>query len=311
MNALLVISPGFLTTVQDNGRYGFQHMGVPVSGALDKYAYRIANLLVGNQENAAVLEATVAGPELAILKEADIAIAGAHMDAMLNAEPVEPWTSFRVEPGDVLAFGQIKSGCRTYLAITGGFKVPIVMGSRSTFIGGNMGGYQGRTLRKGDLLDIEPGKLLDRSRQLPQTDRPDYPEKIVLRAIDGPQDNYFADDLHRFYTSPFHLTPRADRTGCRLKGPAIKMRLGFKESIISEAIMAGSVQVPADGQPIILFGERTIGGYAKIATIISSDLPKIAQAIPGNEIRFERISLDQAHEIYRSLNERIRSFRFR
>lgn len=311
MSALLVISPGFFTTVQDNGRYGFQYMGVPVSGALDMYAYQIANLLVGNQKNAAVLEATIAGPQLAILKEADIAITGADMDATLNANPVELWTSFRVEPGDVLAFDQIKCGCRTYLAITGGFKAPIVMGSRSTFIGGNMGGYQGRALKKGDLLETEHGRLLDRSRQLPQTDHPNYSKKIVLRAIDGPQEYYFADDLHRFYTSPFHLTPKADRTGCRLKGPAIKMQHGFKESIISEAIMAGSVQIPADGQPIILFRERTVGGYAKIATVISSDLPKIAQAIPGNEIRFERILLDQAHEIYRSVNDRIRSLQFR
>ncbi|RJQ87299.1 MAG: biotin-dependent carboxyltransferase [Desulfobacteraceae bacterium] len=310
MDAILVISPGPLTTVQDHGRYGFQHMGVPVSGALDRYAYRIANLLVGNSETAAVLEATFIGPELAVLKEADMAIAGADMQATLNAKPVEPWTSFRVEAGDLLKFGQIKSGCRTYLAVTGGFDVPLVMGSRSTFIGGKMGGFQGRALRKGDLLKIEPGRLLDRSRQLPPADRPDYADEIVLRAIDGPQDTYFAADVQRFYTSPFHLSPKADRTGCRLEGGPIKLQPGFKESIVSEAIMAGSVQVPADGQPIVLFRERTIGGYAKIATVISSDLPKIAQAIPGTQIRFERITLDQAHDIYRSVDERIRSYRF-
>jgi len=292
------LTPGSCTTVQDKGRYGYQEIGVPLSGALDLFACRIANLLVGNPEECAILEITVIGPRFSVLQEADVALTGAEMGATLNNKPVETWTSFRVKPGDVLTIGQIKNACRAYMAVTGGIEVPIVMGSRSTHIGGKLGGYHGRPLKKGDILKNGQGILLNKRRRLSSLYRPNDQSEIVLRAIPGPQHCYFRAGLETFFKSAFSVSARADRMGYRLNGPKIKFLENMSESIISEPIMPGSVQIPADGQPIILLVEQTVGGYAKIATVISTDLPKLAQAIPGNTIRFKPITIEESHRLY-------------
>lgn len=307
METFLVLTPGSFTTVQDRGRIGYQHMGIPVSGALDSFSCRVANLLVGNAEDCAVLESTIIGPQLSVLREADIALTGGEMDAKLNYKPIENWKTIRIVPGDVLTFQQVRSGCRGYLAVTGGIDVPDVMGSKSTYFGGKIGGFDGRPLKKGDILRRGNGYLLDTPRYLPQRWIPRYPDQLTLRAVVGPQDDHFDEGVETLFRSAFLVTPKADRMGYRLQGPPITHRQGVPISIISEPTMPGGIQVPADGQPIILFVEQTVGGYSKIATVISTDLSKLAQAVPGDSLRFERVNLEVAHAIYENAEKRIKA----
>ena len=298
MDTFLVLTPGPYTTVQDKGRFGYQQIGVPISGAIDQFAFRVANFLVGNQEESAVLEITVVGPQLAFLREVDLALTGAEMGFELNHDPVECWKTVRVKPGDVISIQQVKSGCRGYLAVSGGIDVPEVMGSRSTYVGGKLGGYKGRTLKKGDIIQSIEGSLLNKPRYLPESWIPLYSEEVLLHAIPGPQDDFFDEGMETLFQSEFSVTDKADRMGYRLQGPSIQLKGKMPKSIISEPTMPGGVQIPADRQPIVLLAEQTVGGYAKIATVISPDLSRIAQAIPGNTVRFEQVSLESAHRLY-------------
>ena len=291
----LVLSPGPCTTVQDLGRFGYQHLGMPVCGALDGFAMRVANLLIGNAEECAVLEMTVIGAQLAVMQEADIALTGADMEIKLNSRPVGPWQSLHLKPGDLLNVQTVKSGCRGYLAVTGGVHVPIIMGSRSTHIYGKVGGFKGRPLQKGDIVQRGPGDLLARPRHLPVGWIPRHKDQSTLRAVPGPQDGHFREALATFFKAEYTLSAASDRMGCRLNGPALIPEAGAKQSIVSEPTIAGSVQVPADHQPIVLFAEQTVGGYAKIATVISTDIQKIAQAVPGDRVQFEKVDLAAAH----------------
>jgi len=299
MDAFSVITPGAYTTVQDKGRYGYQQMGVPVSGVLDAYAFRAANMLVGNSPNAAVLEITIMGPRLEILNRADVALTGAEIRMTLNEKEVEGWISIRVKPGDILGIHQVKSGCRGYLAVSGGVEVPVVMGSRSTYVGGKLGGYQGRPLKEGDLIQCGQGKRLKIPRKFPSDLIPKHPSQITICAIPGPQDDFFKEGLDTLFQSDYMVSAKADRMGYRLQGSNVKLRAGMPKSIISEPTMPGGVQIPADEQPIILLVEQTVGGYCKIVTVISTDLPKVAQATPGDTIRFEKVTLETAHNLYR------------
>jgi len=299
MDVFSVLTPGAYTTVQDYGRYGYQQVGIPVSGALDSFAFRVANMLIGNSVNCAVLEITIMGPRIEVLSEADIAITGAEMTMTLNDRPVECWRSFRVKSGDIIGVNQVKSGCRAYLAVTGGIDVPEVMGSRSTYVGGNIGGYYGRSLKQGDIIKRGKGLLLNQERYLSLAVIPQYPSNIVIRAVPGPQDDSFDEGLKTLFKSEFMVTAKADRMGYRLQGTVIKHKEEMPKSIISEPSVPGGIQIPADGQPIILLIEQTVGGYTKIATVISTDLFKIAQATPGDTIRFEQVTLETAHSLYR------------
>ena len=298
MDALSVLTPGGYTTIQDSGRYGYQQMGIPVSGVLDAFAFRAANMLVGNPDYAAVLEITIMGPRLEILVEVDIAVTGANMGMSLNDKPVEGWKSLRAGPGDILNIQQVKSGCRAYLAVSGGIEVPEVMGSRSTYVGGKLGGFCDRPLKEGDVIQSGEARLLTGPRQIPSGLIPQYPSDIVIRAIPGPQDDFFQEGLETLFQSDFMVTAKADRMGYRLQGPEIKLREGMPKSIISEPTMPGGIQVPADEQPIILLVEQTVGGYTKIATVISTDLPRVAQATPGDGVHFEQVTLETAHSLY-------------
>ena len=297
--AFRVISPGPFTTVQDRGRYSFIDRGVPPSGALDPFAYGIANLLVGNPAGTAVLEITMTGPALEVLGEADVALAGADMAVAVNRQPVSMWQTVRVKRGDVIRIRQAKSGCRAYLAITGGIDVPVVMGSRATCVKAKIGGVEGRILRKDDVLARNPRESLAKPRTLPANFIPAYSSDIALRAIAGPQEEAFRSGIEVFFGSIYEVTPEADRMGYRLQGPPVKHDEGFPQSIISEPTVPGNVQLPANGQPIILLVEQTTGGYTKIATVISTDLSKIAQAIPGNRVRFQEVTLAEAHRLCR------------
>ncbi len=305
MTLFEVITPGAFTTVQDLGRYGFQKMGLPICGALDSYAFRLANLMVGNPDNCAMLEITVMGPRLKFLAKADIAVTGAEMSMTLNEAPVTGWQSLRVKQDDILEIHQIKTGCRAYLAVSGGIDVPVVMGSRCTYVGGKIGGFKGRPLQAGDLIESNPARLLKSPKQLPQKYTPHYPTEITLCAIPGPQDNFFRKGLDVLFESAFMVTAKADRMGYRLQGPSISVREDMPKSIISEPTMPGGIQIPADQQPIILLVEQTVGGYNKIATVISSDLPKVAQATPGDTIHFEKITLEKAHAAFKDAQKQL------
>ena len=307
MKAFTVITPGAYTTVQDLGRIGYQRLGVPLSGALDGFACRVANLLVGNESSAAVLEMTIVGPQLEFLAETDIAVTGARMGMRLNGAEVEGWRTIRVRPGDRLEIGQVTEGCRAYLALAGGIDVPVVMGSRSTYVGGRMGGYGGRPLKSGDVIESGPAKLGGTLLVLPARWIPAYTDPVRLRIVPGPQDDFFDAGLDSLLGGEYMVTAKADRMGYRLQGPPVSPKPKMPKSIISEPSMPGGIQIPADQQPIVLFVEQTVGGYTKIATVISSDLPALAQAVPGDTVRFETVTLAEAHARYRSFHNTLQA----
>jgi len=304
MDIFVVRNPGLMTSIQDLGRFGFLDRGVPPSGALDSFACRIANLLVGNPEDLAVLEITVVGPILEAVAEAEIAITGAEMGATLNGIPIPSWQTVRVKRGDELRIPRAERGCRAYLAVNGGFDVPVLMGSRSTFVRAGFGGLEGRFLKKQDVLKKGDCAVSGRVRSLPSKFIPEYPAKVVLRAIPGPQDDSFTNAMDLFFAATYDVTAQSDRMGCRLHGPVLEHDKDAPKSIVTEPTVPGNVQVPADGQPIILLVEQTTGGYSKIATVISTDIPQIAQLMPKHTVSFECVTLEAAHLLYRD-RERI------
>ncbi|MEX2270012.1 MAG: biotin-dependent carboxyltransferase family protein [Vicinamibacterales bacterium] len=296
MDAIEVIDGGFFTTVQDLGRYGYQRYGVPVSGAMDLFALRAANLLVGNPRSAAALEVTLTGPRLRFLTDAVIAVAGADMEPRLDDWPVPMWRPVAASEGAVLAFGATRGGLRAYLAVVGGIDVPVVLGSRSTFPRAGLGGFQGRPIRVGDVL-ATCGDPLARveGRRFPTEQIPTYTHHHTIRVILGPQDDAFtAEGLSTFFSATYMVTPKSDRIGCRLDGPPVPHK--GSPDIISDGVPFGAVQIAGDGFPMVLAADRgTTGGYAKLATVISADLPRLAQALPGDRVTFRAVSLDEAH----------------
>jgi antagonist of KipI len=293
-----VLAPGAFTTVQDIGRYGYQQYGVPISGALDQFAHCVANWLVSNRETAATLELTFVGPKLEALSSGLVAITGADMPLLVNGAARQAWESFSVRAGDIISFKPAAKGVRAYLAVSGGIFVPEIMGSKSTCISGRLGGFQGRSLAKGDIIHRGEAALGIHPQCLVDEFSPVFREEFSLRCLAGPQDDYFDKGLEVFFGSAFTVSPEADRMGYRLDGPLIELKEGMPASIISEPILPGMVQIPADGRPIIILVEQTVGGYAKIATIISSDLDLVAQARPGDTLRFDRVGLVEAYEAH-------------
>ena len=310
-----VLKPGFLTTVQDRGRFYYQCMGASLSGALDSFSHRIGNFLVGNSEDAAGLEMTVAGPTMRILQDTWIAITGANISPKKDGLPLSMWTSVKVEEGNIISFGPLKEGCRGYLAVRGGISVPLVMGSCSTDLRLKEGGKEGRPLQTGDLLEIEPSESRYEfiEKALSPEWIPCYGSNPTLRVIMGPQARYFDKEtgIKTFLESEYVVTPKANRIGYRLDGPAILHKEGLEASIPTEACCPGGIQVPEDGKPIILMVEQNGGGYIKIATIISSDFDLIAQLKPGDKIRFGKISVAKAHQILKKREKIIQRLKAR
>jgi len=294
MDIFEVVQPGPLTTVQDLGRTGYQQYGVPTSGALDDYAYRLGNLLVGNDEGAASLEITLFGCQLRALQDSPIAITGADLAPAVNGNPAPAWESLLIKRGQLLSFSQLRKGCRAYLAVAGGLNVPEVMKSASTCVRAGIGGLNGRPLRKGDVLKAKAADTSAKAARIPAKYIPAYSNDLALRVILGPQDDYFTDKgISTFLNSEYTVSAQADRMGYRLEGPVIQHRTGA--DIVSDGIPLGAIQVPGDGLPIILLADRqTTGGYTKIATIISVDIPKVAQAKPGDSIKFQQVKGAQA-----------------
>ena len=296
LKAIRIIEPGPLATVQDLGRFGFQDRGVPVSGAMDIQALRIANSLAGNRDTEAGIEITWGGFRAEFLAPVRIAVTGADTKPSLNGRDFPCWSGILAQKGDVLVMDYPQTGCRTYLALSGGVDVPEVMGSRSTYLRGGFGGLMGRAIQKGDVLGLGQGEE-SHVLECPRSLIPLYTDHPVLRVVLGPQaDALTSESLGRFLSSPFVVTDRFDRMGCSLKGPVLAHLL--KADIVSDGTVFGAVQVPGNGQPIILMADRqTIGGYAKPATVISADLPLLAQVFSGSSVRFEAVSLGTAREL--------------
>jgi antagonist of KipI len=312
VEAFKVISPGPLTTIQDLGRYGLGRYGVPPSGGLDPFSLKIANLLVGNREGEACIETTLMGLRVSALTDLVIAITGGNLQPHLNDAPFRMWRSVIIRKGDVLHFKTLKAGCRAYLAIAGGISVDPILGSKSTNLISGFGGYEGRSLREGDILfttsPFDPFNA--KTRALDHDRIPVYTKHWVLRILWGPQDADFAPESKTtLVDSPFEVTPMSDRTGIRLSGPPIHRKEGVSESIISEGVVPGSVQVPGDGQPIIILVETVTGGYRKIATIIGADIPLLGQIKPGDDVLFRSVSLEQALSALRETEQIIETLR--
>ncbi len=285
--ACLVVRPGLLTTVQDLGRWGQQAAGVPVAGAMDTYSLRLANLLVGNPEGAAALEVTLLGPTLRAEGPLVVAVAGAVFDLSVDDRPVPHGAAFEVAAGSALRFGERRTGSRAYLAIDGGIATPAVLGSRATHLVSRMGGLDGRALVAGDRLPIGagPAAAVHRATRAP------LPLDAVagqrrLRVLLGPQDDWFTPAaLDALLGAPFTVSSRSDRMGFRLDGPALTTKRPGE--LLSEPVAFGALQVPSGGAPILLMADRqTAGGYPKIATVISADLPLAGQLAPGDAVRF-------------------------
>lgn len=304
-----VIQPGPLTTVQDLGRSGYQQFGVPTSGALDSYAFRVGNLLVGNAEGAASLEITLLGCQLRALRETMIAIAGADLAATVNGEITSTWESRLLKRGDVLSFPRLNSGCRAYLAVAGGIAVPPVMQNASTYTRAGIGGFGGRPLRKGDILQSNKSIASATVARMPSEYIPVYGNRIALRVILGPQDDLFTEEgISTFLSSEYTVSTQADRMGYRLEGPRIQHREGA--DIVSDGIPLGAVQLPGDGLPIILLVDRqTTGGYTKIATTVSVDIPRIAQAKPGDKINFQQVDEEQAVTLLKKYEQQMETIK--
>ena len=283
---IAVIKPGMLTTVQDLGRWGFQAQGVPVAGPMDPVSHRLANALVGNGRDAALLEVTLLGPELEFDDERLVAIAGADFELSLDGRPVPSRAPFIVSAGSRLRFGARQVGARAYLAVSGGIAVPPILGSRSTHVLSGMGGVDGRALVAGDRLPLGVRSRFSRAA-LPLTARELRSDPhATVRVLPGPQAEYFAPDgLDVLQSAPYAIAQNSDRMGFRLEGPRLTHSRGA--DIVSDATPLGVLQVPASGQPILLMADRqTTGGYPKIATVIAADLPIAGQLAPADTIRF-------------------------
>ncbi|MFC1578234.1 biotin-dependent carboxyltransferase family protein [Thermodesulfobacteriota bacterium] len=312
IETLEIRSPGIMTSVQDLGRYGYGRFGVAPSGALDSFALRIANLLVGNREDQAGLETLLLGPGIKVLSDTVMAVTGGDLRPKKNKQPIEMWRSHAFKKDDILSFGNAVSGFRAYIAVAGGIGVPRVMGSRSTNLPSGFGGHHGRTLKREDILACnEPrGPMRDTGRVFSPDWIPQYSDKWKLRVVLGPQDDHFPDDSrHAFLNCIYRMSQDSDRTGIRLEGPEILRKPDIEASIISEGVIAGSIQIPGDGKPIIILGETVTGGYRKIATVISADLPLLGQIKPGDGIQFEVLSLDEARQALQEMEGRINNFK--
>ncbi len=331
--SIAVLKPGMLSTLQDSGRYGFQHLGVPVSGAMDLFSHRIANILADNKTDEATLEITLRGPRLRFERDALIALCGADFSPTLDGVVAPEGKAVRVRAGAVLDFGDSVAGCRAYLAIHGGFDVPVVMGSRSTYDSARIGGLDGRALRRGDVLSPGSAKssaypglartLADSKRSFaaPKWAVNQHIEKLgrslqIVRILAGRHWDAFPNAARDALTAQeFRIASDSNRMGCRLEGAGVvaggaNFVADDAGEILSEAVTFGTIQIPPSGKPIVLMADRqTIGGYPKIAEVAAVDLHLMAQLCPGNRLRFELMSLAQAQALWLQREQEIITIR--
>ena len=296
MIRVLDAGPLPLTTVQDLGRVGQLRYGIPPSGPMDRDAFVTANRLVGNADGAAGLECALVGPRFTVERPCAIAVTGADMAVTVNGEARERWRAIPLGVGDQVRLGPARAGVRTYIAFSGGIDVPLVLGSRATYVRGRLGGFEGRALKTGDVLALFDApvppvrRVVDPPAALPG-------DELTLRVVLGPEADRFTEQgVRTFLGSAYEMQQQSDRMGARFSGPRIEHARGH--DIVSNGIAFGSVQVPGDGQPIVLLVDRqSAGGYTKIATVCSFDLGRLAQVKPGRHVRFEAIDVADAHRL--------------
>lgn len=314
--SFIIQKPGFQTTLQDLGRFGYQQLGISVCGAMDLFAARTANLLLGNPENAPVLEMTMQGAVIDIAADAWICICGADMQAELNGARLPLWRPAAVKSGSRLQMHRAHLGMRAYLAVSGGFEADQMLGSASTDLKAGFGGFHGRVLHKGDQLALKPLERRMRKHweeafqaerdgasfasadwSLSPYSRPNYRDEPVIRFVRGREADWFADEaFHALTHSLFRVSPQSDRMGYRLEGTPLAVT--EKREMLSEAVTAGTVQVPPSGQPIVLMADRqTTGGYPRIAQVIQADLPVLAQTQPGKRMGFVEVTFEEAESL--------------
>lgn len=294
-----ILKGGMMTTVQDLGRNGYQSQGFSVAGAMDVRSLKIANLLLDNPENEAVLEITLIGPTLEFTSATIIAITGGDFQPQINGKPAPMYTALYMNKGDILKFGSARTGSRGYIAFSSYLEIPVVMGSRCTNLKSKIGGFKGRKLQAGDYMNFRIKRrylpfFLSRKLEGDDFDQ----EETTLRVIMGPQDDLISKQgVETFLNSEYTVTSDFDRMGCRLEGPFIAPKK--TSDIISDGIAFGAIQVPSHGKPIILLSDRqTTGGYAKIATVASVDIPKLVQRKTDHKVHFKAITVQEAQQLY-------------
>ena len=302
--ALEVMEPGFLSTVQDLGRKGYFAAGIPPSGAFDRFALRVGNLLVGNPPGEAGIEMTLMGGRFRALRAAVIAITGADMGATLDGAPLPRWEAVPVRAGSELAFGVAQTGCRAYLCPAGGVDVPSVLGSKSTYLIGKIGGVRGRPLRAGDRLDVAPGARATAGHRLRPSLIPSYGSEVELRVLLGPQDDHVAQaSVRTFLSAPYKVSSKADRVGYRFEGAEFQFRERAKaveagsdpSNIVDDGNAIGAIQIPGGKEAICMGPDGvSMGGYVKIACLIAADLERMAQAKPWDIARFRAVAHAEA-----------------
>jgi antagonist of KipI len=327
MSRIHVLVPGQLTTVQDLGRPGWQRQGVAPGGALDAWALRLANLLVGNAEGAAGLELTLTGPTLRFLAEALVAVTGADFHVTVTGRRLPAWRPVRLAAGTELVLGAAQAGCRAYLAVAGGIAVPRVLGGRGTHLAAGFGGLAGRALRAGDVLKNGPPSAWARRLaaalagpaafaaarwEISAGARPPGGAAPTVRVMRGPQWDWFgAAARERFLAERFTVTAHSDRMGLRLAAAGSGLAATAPgdrplPALLSEGVANGTIQVPPDGQPIVLLADRQpVGGYPKIAHVATADLSLLAQARPGDTLAFREITVAEAQDLWQAAERQI------
>ena len=294
---------GLLTTVQDLGRSGYQRYGMPVCGAMDRFALELGNILVGNDRGEAAVEATVLGPSIEFEEPEIFAVTGGDLGPTLNGVPIENHRAYLAQAGDVLALPMARRGARAYIAFAGGLDIQEVMGSRSTCLKAGVGGLCGCAILSGDRIGLRaPCAWLPdlMERAAPPQILPAYGDRVTVRFTYGPQDDLFTDAGKRSFTSgEYVLTDRSDRMGFRLDGPPVALAPGCDGNIISDGVCFGAIQI-TDGRPIVMMADRqTTGGYPKIGCVITADLPLLAQLKAGDGVRFRPVSVAAAQAVLR------------
>lgn len=303
---MTVLQTGVLALLQDSGRFGQHRIGLTTGGPLDSEAFHWANRLSGNlpQDNATAIEISVGGLVLKAEADTAIALAGADMPLKINQQAAASWQTQRIKAGDHIELGYAAKGVRAYLAVAGGFAIPPAFSSTATVVREAIGGLNGKALQKNDQLPLNSATSPPDCVMLPPQHRPDYTDQVTLRVIMGYQQQHFsATQQALFFHSEYTVSDKVDRMGFRLEGQAIKADIS---GMLSEGICYGAIQIPADGQPIVLLNDRqTIGGYPKIGSVLSLDIARLTQLMPGGKVRFTPISIAEAHNALHLSDRRI------
>ncbi|WP_110113489.1 biotin-dependent carboxyltransferase family protein [Bacillus sp. CGMCC 1.16541] len=322
--SLKIVRPGLLTTIQDLGRRGYQKEGIIESGPMDPFALRVGNLLVGNDEREGSLEITLMGPKIQFEDDHLIALTGGNLSPKLDGQPIKMWRPILVSKGSLLEFALPVEGCRTYMAVSGGLAVKEVMESKSTYLRAELGGLHGKALQPGDVIpcgeitdqakpflkELKQSRLQQAIWTLPPSLLPTYKDEPVIRVMKGLEyDLFTSESQHQFFEESFQITPQSDRMGYRLKGAELAL-LEPKE-MLSSAVTFGTIQVPADGNPIVLLADhQTTGGYPRIAQVIQADYSKMGQTAPGKKVSFKEISLVEAEKLYIEQEKKINNIKW-